>query len=170
MKDTIENYYKNLLIGAEDWAIQHVETEITCLERENAALREQVEELAEVKKAFSPTFVRELHAECLNLKRENDTLKAWKESALSLNAEMDEQSLAKMLGGELGKSCRKIIAEKVPMLVEENAALKDALRDIATTAHCIALAGPLNTPTLQDAWSKFTKIDSMASNALSKNK
>lgn len=51
----------------------------------------------------------------------------------------------------------------------ENAALKEALRDIATTAHCIALAGPLNTPTLQDAWSKFMKIDSMASNALAKN-
>lgn len=52
----------------------------------------------------------------------------------------------------------------------ENAALKEALRDIATAAHCISLAGPLNTPTLQDAWSKFMKIDSMASNALSKNK
>ena len=104
------------------------------------------------------------------LAKENAELKAWKESALSLNAEMDEQYLAKMLGGELGKSCRKIIAEKVPMLVEENAALKEALRDIATTAHCIALSGPLNTPTLQDAWGKFMKIDSMASNALSKNK
>ena len=104
------------------------------------------------------------------LTKENAELKAWKESALSLNAEMDEQYLAKMLGGELGKSCRKIIAEKVPMLVEENAALKEALRDIATTAHCIAKAGPLTTPTLQDAWGKFMKIDSMASNALAKNK
>jgi hypothetical protein len=59
------------------------------------------------------------------LAKENAELKAWKESALSLNAEMDEQSLAKMLGGELGRSCRKIIAERVPMLVEENAALRE---------------------------------------------
>lgn len=59
------------------------------------------------------------------LAKENAELKAWKESALSLNAEMDEQALAKMLGGKLGRSCRKIIAEKVPMLVEENAALRE---------------------------------------------
>jgi len=52
----------------------------------------------------------------------------------------------------------------------ENAALRKALEDIATTAHCIAKAGPLTTPTLQDAWGKFIKIDSMASNALSKNR
>lgn len=51
----------------------------------------------------------------------------------------------------------------------ENAALREALEEISTTSHCIALAGPLNTPTLQDAWSKFMKIDSMASEALSKN-
>ena len=62
------------------------------------------------------------------LAKENAELKAWKESALSLNAEMDEQSLAKMLGGELDKSCRKIIAEKVPMLVEENKALNKELQ------------------------------------------
>jgi hypothetical protein len=59
---------------------------------------------------------------------------------------------------------------EIPELLRENADLKEALRDIATTAHCIAKAGPLNTPTLQDAWGKFMKIDSMASNALSKNK
>ena len=62
------------------------------------------------------------------LTKENVELKAWKETALSLNAEMNEQSLAKMLGGELGKSCRKIIAEKVPMLVEENKALNKELQ------------------------------------------
>jgi regulator of replication initiation timing len=58
------------------------------------------------------------------LKKENVSLKAWKESALSVYAEMDEQAIAKMLGGELGKSCRKIIAEKVPQLLKENAALQ----------------------------------------------
>lgn len=62
------------------------------------------------------------------LKKENAELKAWKESALSLNAEMDEQALAKMLGGKLGHSCRKIISEKVPMLIEENATLRQDSR------------------------------------------
>ena len=62
------------------------------------------------------------------LEKENAELKAWKESALSLNAEMDEQALAKMLGGKLGRSCRKIIAEEVPKLVEENATLREDSR------------------------------------------
>lgn len=56
----------------------------------------------------------------------------------------------------------------IEKLEQENAALRKALEEIATTAHCIALAGPLNTPTLQDAWGKFMKIDSMASAALAK--
>ena len=62
------------------------------------------------------------------LEKENAELKAWKESALSLNAEMDEQALAKMLGGKLGRSCRKIIAEEVPKLIEENATLRQDSR------------------------------------------
>lgn len=62
------------------------------------------------------------------LEKENAELKAWKESALILNAEMDEQALAKMLGGKLGHSCRKIIAEEVPKLVEENAILREDSR------------------------------------------
>lgn len=63
-----------------------------------------------------------------------------------------------------------IVDKEVEKLQKENDELKEVLRDIATTAHCIAKAGPLNTPTLQDAWGKFMKIDSMASNALSRNK
>lgn len=62
------------------------------------------------------------------LEKENADLKAWKETALTLNAEMDEQALAKMLGGKLGRSCRKIIAEEVPKLVEENATLREDSR------------------------------------------
>jgi hypothetical protein len=86
------------------------------IETENATLRAELEE---IKKAFAPTFVSLMQAECVKLEG-------------------------------------------------ENAALKEALKEIATTSHCIALAGPLNTPTLQDAWAKFMKIDSMASKALSK--
>lgn len=119
--DTLENHYDNLLIGAEDWAIQQVKEDIQRLRKENA-------ELEETKKAFAPTFMREMHAECLRLECENTELKAWKESALILNAELDEQALAKMLGGKLGRSCRKIIAEEVPKLVEENATLREDSR------------------------------------------
>ena len=53
-------------------------------------------------------------------------------------------------------------------LAKENHALREALKEISTTAHCIAKAGPLNTPTLQDAWVKFMHIDAMATKALSK--
>lgn len=48
----------------------------------------------------------------------------------------------------------------------ENAIFKDALEEIRTAAHCIAKAGPMNTPTLQDAWAKFMMISSAASSAL----
>jgi hypothetical protein len=51
---------------------------------------------------------------------------------------------------------------------KEIAKLREALKEISTTAHCIAKAGPLNTPTLQDAWGKFMAIDAMATKALSK--
>lgn len=53
-------------------------------------------------------------------------------------------------------------------LEEENIRLRAALEEIATTAHCIALSGPATTPTLQDAWGKFMKIDGMATAALAK--
>lgn len=46
------------------------------------------------------------------------------------------------------------------------ARLKTTLEDISTTAHCIALAGPRHTPTLEDAWAKFLLIDVKASRAL----
>jgi len=51
---------------------------------------------------------------------------------------------------------------------KEIAKLREALKEISTEAHCIAKAGPLNTPTLQDAWGKFMHIDAMATKALSK--
>ncbi len=43
---------------------------------------------------------------------------------------------------------------------------REELNSIHTTAHCISKAGPLNTPTLQDAWRKFDLIAVMATNAL----
>lgn len=40
MKDTIENHYRNLLVGAEDWAIEQVEEEIRKLEADKAEILE----------------------------------------------------------------------------------------------------------------------------------
>jgi hypothetical protein len=60
------------------------------------------------------------------------------------------------------------LREYIEKLERENAKLREALKEISTTAHCIAKAGPLNTLTLQDAWGKFMAIDAMATKALSK--
>lgn len=44
--------------------------------------------------------------------------------------------------------------------------LRAALSDIGTTAHCLAKAGPLTTPTLDAAWSHFMAISAKATGAL----
>ncbi len=53
-------------------------------------------------------------------------------------------------------------------LERQNAVLRAALEDIRTTAHCLAKAGPLSTPTLDKAWGHFLSIDAKASAALFK--
>ncbi len=58
--------------------------------------------------------------------------------------------------------------ERVRFLAEKITRLRAALEDIRTTAHCIAKAGPLHTPTLQDAWAKFNQISVAATVALSR--
>lgn len=57
-------------------------------------------------------------------------------------------------------------AEEVIKLLRGIAIYRNALEDIHTTAHCIAKAGPLTTPTLDKAWVEFMRIGAMASNAL----
>jgi hypothetical protein len=84
--------------------------------------------------------------------------------ARKLELELNEQVLLNGKGSEREYS----LLGKIERLERENDKLREALKEISTTAHCIALAGPLNTPTLQDAWAKFMKIDSMAIKALSK--
>lgn len=70
-------------------------------------------------------YTKELDA----LRDEIAALVAWKESALAVEREWDAQAIAKLLGGTLGRSCRKIIAEKVPELVAENATLRAQLAE-----------------------------------------
>ncbi len=57
-------------------------------------------------------------------------------------------------------------ASEFNALERENTRLRAALEDISTIAHCLAKAGPLNTPTLQAAWGQFMRIDSMVTAAL----
>jgi len=66
-------------------------------------------------------------------------LRAWKESALAVEREWDAQAIAKLLGGRLGRSCRAIIAEQVPKLVAENAALRAALQKMVDIQESTAL-------------------------------
>ncbi len=56
--------------------------------------------------------------------------------------------------------------ETLAMAHQEIDLLRAALDDIRTTAHCLAKAGPLNTPTLQDAWSQFMRLEVIAAQAL----
>ncbi len=79
----------------------------------------------------------------------------------------EKQWLRETLSDE-AKNYFDIAQVRLPELLRENAKLREALKEISTTAHCIAKAGPLNTPTLQDAWGKFMAIDAMATKALSK--
>lgn len=55
----------------------------------------------------------------LSAASERDDLRAWKDSALAVESEWDEQATAKLLGVPLGMSCRKGIGEKVPLLIQE---------------------------------------------------
>jgi hypothetical protein len=81
--------------------------------------------------------------------------------------EMKQQHYNDLLVGAEDWAINQVI-DKVIELENENSKLREALKEISTTAHCIAKAGPLNTPTLQDAWGKFMAIDAMATKALSK--
>lgn len=65
------------------------------------------------------------------MRRERDALLDWKESAMAVENEWDEQHIARLLGAHLGQSCRAIIAKRVPEIIAElataNAALNGSL-------------------------------------------
>lgn len=68
-----------------------------------------------------------LRMRILELEIERDALKAWKESAMAIEREWDEQALAFMLGVPLGQSVRMGIAEKVPEIIARVKRLEDVL-------------------------------------------
>lgn len=79
---------------------------------------------------------RKLVADLCAITAERDALLAWRESALAVEAEWDAQKVAAMLGGHLGESCRKVVAEKVPELIAERDALRAALEEVCRCSKC----------------------------------
>lgn len=69
-------------------------------------------------------------------------LEDWKAQAMRVESEWDEQKLAKMLGANLGESCRKIIQKRVPELFARIAELEQQLAT-ALIPRPIAEAGPV---------------------------
>lgn len=61
---------------------------------------------------LTPTFLRQLE-------REINTLRQWKQEALLVESEWDEQHIAKLLGAKPGESCRKVIMKRVPEILKE---------------------------------------------------
>jgi hypothetical protein len=97
-------------------------------------------ELAVVRERLSDQAPEPSETDKLKIKVEK--LEVWKKQALLVENEWDPQALAKMLGGQLGQSCRKIIQKEVPRLIghvadlerqlaearEQNAAMREAIR------------------------------------------
>lgn len=72
-----------------------------------------------------------VRAELRKLIKQRDDLASWKESALAVEREWDEQQIATLLGGVLGESCRRVIQRRVPEILAERDQLR-AERDEAT--------------------------------------
>lgn len=69
-------------------------------------------------------------------------------------------------GHERSEECDEQRYVPAEPLEQEIVRLRAALEDIGTTAHCLAKAGPLHTPTLAEAWPQFMRLDRMATAAL----
>lgn len=123
-------------------------------------------------------------AECEALKDENERL-VEQNRALRKMADYDSWSRElqealdsipiRFLANDYWVEGIRRMATAVEALQTENKRLRESLdlsretlSDIHLQAHCIAKAGPLNTPTLQDAWGKFMEIAAKASGAAHK--
>lgn len=73
---------------------------------------------------------------------ERDDLARWKRDAMAVEAEWDEQDLAKKVGARIGDSCRRIITRGIEELVRlrsEIARKDEALREIREKCRCTEL-------------------------------
>ena len=62
--------------------------------------------------------------------------------------------------------CIVTLGSEVTRLEAENATMRAGLEEIRTSAHCLAKAGPLTTPTLDDAWGHFMHLSATAGQVL----
>lgn len=56
----------------------------------------------------------------------------------------------------------------IPLPLSSTDDMRDALKDISTKAHCIALYGPAAIKTWPEVWAKFMEISAIAARALAK--
>jgi hypothetical protein len=97
-------------------------------------------------------------------------LENWKRQAVLVEKEWDPQALAKMLGGQLGQSCRKIIQKEVPCLigrVEDLERERDAAREKIEEMRIAINDAAFNLRLIEnddDAWSasKFDAKEALA--------
>lgn len=79
--------------------------------------------------------------DAIELAKYCDQLVAWKESALAVEKEWDEQAIAAMLGGKMGESCRAVIAREVPLVIERLAAAQDEVEGLKKVLRQLAKKG-----------------------------
>lgn len=80
---------------------------------------------------------------------------------MRLKAAEAELAAEKARADEIHRREVTIAAEYAKGALERDA-LRSILHDIHTTCHCLAMSGPASTPTLNDAWAQFMKIEGMA--------
>lgn len=72
---------------------------------------------------------RDLERESDRLAAENAELQAWKESAMQVESEWDEQAVGHLLGMRLGSSIRAGIQPAIEKLLRDRAMLREALEE-----------------------------------------
>lgn len=96
-------------------------------EQQQTMFRER-EEYLEKCHLESAQHIGTLIAQRDQLAGELERLQQWKDSAMAVESEWDEQAIAAMLGAKLGESCRRAIAREVPKLIADRDRLAGELK------------------------------------------
>lgn len=102
------------------------------LEEKNTLLND-VRESVKADESFGELVQKLFFDPLREAESERDQLRAWKDSALTVESEWDIQHLAKLCGATLGQSCRVAISravQEIPELRTTNAELLSALRGL----------------------------------------